>query len=61
MTEIVHGWNDHVVPVENSIIFAKQHGITLHLIDGDHQLISRLDLIAELFGAFLLRIQAEVL
>lgn len=61
MTEIIHGWNDDVVPVENSIDFARQHGVTLHLIDGDHQLISHLDLIAELFGAFLSRLQATVL
>lgn len=61
MTEIIHGWNDDVVPVENSINFARQHGVTLHLIDGDHQLISRLDLIAEIFGAFLIRLQTAVL
>ena len=60
-TEIIHGWKDYVVPVENSINFARQHGVTLHLVEGDHQLISRLDLIAELFKSFLLRLQAVAL
>ena len=59
MTEIIHGWKDEIVPVEKSIDFARRHGVTLHLIDGDHQLISRLDLIAELFASFLIRLQAS--
>lgn len=61
MTEIVHGWNDEIVPVENSIVFARKHGATLHLVDGDHQLISCLDQICELFLAFLGRVQAPAL
>ena len=35
---IVHGWRDDVVPVENSIRFAKSCNAELHLLDGDHRL-----------------------
>lgn len=35
---IVHGWRDDVVPVDNSIRFARQCHATLHLVDGDHRL-----------------------
>lgn len=35
---IVHGWHDDVVPVENSIRFAKDCHATLHIVDGDHRL-----------------------
>ena len=35
---IVHGWRDDVVPVENSIRFAKSCSAELHLLDGGHRL-----------------------
>jgi surfactin synthase thioesterase subunit len=54
--EIVHGWHDDVVPVENSIRFARQYAATLHVLDSDHRLTSRIDMICELFGAFLSRL-----
>jgi pimeloyl-ACP methyl ester carboxylesterase len=37
-TCIVHGWRDDVVPVHNSIRFARGCNAELHLIDGDHRL-----------------------
>ncbi len=39
---IVHGWNDDVVPVDNSIRFARQCNAELHLIDGDHRLTANI-------------------
>jgi surfactin synthase thioesterase subunit len=54
--EIVHGWSDDVVPVENSIRFARQHAATLHVFDSDHRLTSRIDAICELLDAFLSRL-----
>lgn len=36
--EIVHGWRDDVVPVDNSIRFARTCLATLHLVNGDHRL-----------------------
>ncbi|MDJ0940388.1 MAG: YqiA/YcfP family alpha/beta fold hydrolase [Woeseiaceae bacterium] len=49
---IVHGWHDDVVPVENSIRFARQCAATLHLIDGDHRLTDNIDEINEYLGRF---------
>lgn len=53
---IVHGWNDTVVPVENSIKFAQLHKSTLHLVDSDHRLTSALSEICELLDSFLTRV-----
>ncbi len=50
---IVHGWSDEVVPVENSIRWARDHGADLHLIRGDHRLTAELDKVLSLFGSFL--------
>ena len=51
--EIVHGWSDDVIPVENSIRYAKEADCTLHLISGDHPLNSSLEVVAGLFERFL--------
>jgi pimeloyl-ACP methyl ester carboxylesterase len=40
---IVHGWHDDVVPVDNSIRYARNCGATLHLVDGDHRLTGNID------------------
>lgn len=42
-TEIVHGWHDDIVPVENSIRYAKACAATLHIVDGDHRLTANID------------------
>ena len=54
--EIVHGWHDDVVPVDNSIRFAREHDTTLHIVDSDHRLGSALGVINELLAAFLARL-----
>lgn len=50
--EIVHGWHDDVVPVDNSIRFARAANATLHLVDGDHRLTGNLDEINEYLRRF---------
>ncbi len=40
---IVHGWNDDIVPVENSIRFAAACKAELHVLDGDHRLTANID------------------
>ncbi|HTD75655.1 MAG TPA: alpha/beta fold hydrolase [Steroidobacteraceae bacterium] len=52
-TAIVHGWHDDVVPVENSIRWAREHGATLHVLDSDHRLEDKIDAICVLLGNFL--------
>ena len=53
---IVHGWNDDVVPVENSIRFAQQYRCSLHIIDDDHRLQAQVDQVCDLFERFLRRL-----
>ncbi len=55
---IVHGWNDDVVPVENSIRYAQQYKSTLHVIDSDHRLTAHIDEVSELLDRFLRRVLA---
>jgi pimeloyl-ACP methyl ester carboxylesterase len=40
---IVHGWRDDVVPVDNSIRYARACHAELHLVDGDHRLTEKID------------------
>ena len=54
--EIVHGWRDAVVPVEQSIRFAQECRATLHLLDGDHRLTENIDEINYYLARFIRRI-----
>jgi pimeloyl-ACP methyl ester carboxylesterase len=40
---IVHGWRDAVVPVDNSLRFARSARAELHVLDGDHRLTDNID------------------
>jgi pimeloyl-ACP methyl ester carboxylesterase len=53
---IVHGWNDDVVPVENSIRFAKMYKAALHILDSDHRLTANIEEICDLLDQFLRRV-----
>ena len=50
---IVHGWNDDVVPVENSIRYAKECNASLHILDADHRLTANIDDINGLLTRFI--------
>lgn len=50
---VVHGWRDEVVPVQNSIDFARETHSTLHVLDADHRLNEVLPTVGELFEQFL--------
>jgi len=50
---IVHGWNDDVVPVENSIRFAQTCNASLHILDAGHRLTSKIDDINHLLTRFI--------
>lgn len=50
---IVHGWNDDVVPVENSIRFAKECNASLHILDADHRLTDAIDDINHILTRFI--------
>lgn len=55
---IVHGWRDDVVPVENSIRFARGCRAELHILDGDHRLTDNIDQIGSLLSRFLKNIRS---
>lgn len=50
---IAHGWHDDIVPVENSIRFARGCSATLHLVDGDHRLTANIHEINDYLTYFL--------
>ncbi len=55
---IVHGWNDDVVPVENSIRFAQACNAELHVLDGGHRLTENIDEINYYLRRFIEKITA---
>ena len=50
---IVHGWHDDIVPVENSIRFARSCSATLHIVNGDHRLTANIGQINEYLRQFI--------
>jgi pimeloyl-ACP methyl ester carboxylesterase len=50
---IVHGWHDEIVPVANSIRWAREHRASLHVLDSDHRLQDQIDAIVQLLRDFL--------
>jgi pimeloyl-ACP methyl ester carboxylesterase len=52
-TVIVHGWHDDIVPVDNSIRWAREHRATLHVVDSGHRLDDQIGLICQLLRNFL--------
>ncbi|MEE4246200.1 MAG: YqiA/YcfP family alpha/beta fold hydrolase [Kangiellaceae bacterium] len=51
--EIVHGWNDDVIPWEHSVRFAREANAKLHLVPGDHRLNDAITDIEYLFREFI--------
>jgi pimeloyl-ACP methyl ester carboxylesterase len=56
---IVHGWNDDIVPVDNSIRFAKLYKSELHVLDSDHRLTANIGEICDLLDHFLERLSSS--
>jgi len=54
--EIVHGWHDDIVPVNNVVSWARRHATTLHLVNDGHRLETSLGWLVESFRAFLRRL-----
>jgi alpha/beta superfamily hydrolase len=52
-TAIVHGWRDDIVPVENSIRWAREHKAALHILESDHRLQDQIETICMLLRDFL--------
>lgn len=56
-TAIVHGWDDDIVPVDNSIRWAREHHASLHVLSSDHRLEDRIEAICALLKSFLSELQ----
>jgi predicted esterase len=54
--EVIHGWDDAIVPIANSWRFAATHRAALHCLDDGHDLRHQLDRISRLFDDFLARV-----
>lgn len=51
--EIVHGWQDEIVPYQNSIQFGQKTNARLHLIEDNHRLSTQRAFLGETFRQFL--------
>jgi hypothetical protein len=49
----VHGWRDDIVPVDNSIRWAREHRAALHILESDHRLEDKIEEICSLLRSFL--------
>lgn len=56
--EVVHGWNDTIIPYQHSLKFAEESKCSLHLINGDHSLNSSLAEVTAIFEAFLIKVNS---
>jgi len=50
---VVHGWHDDIVPVDNSIRYAREANASLHILDGDHRLTDNIATINDLLQRFI--------
>ena len=55
-TEVVHGWDDEVVPVASALQLCQEHRLPLHLLPSGHRLTDQLETLIQLFAAFLQRL-----
>lgn len=53
---IVHGWQDDIVPVANSIRWAQEHRATLHVVNSGHRLEDQIPAITRCLRDFLLQL-----
>jgi len=56
-TAIVHGWHDDIVPVDNSIRWAREHYAALHVLNSDHRLEDRIEAVCALLKSFLAELE----
>lgn len=52
-TQVIHGWQDDIVPPENAWRFCQQYHVSLKMYDADHRLMSVINEVAQDFERFL--------
>jgi fermentation-respiration switch protein FrsA (DUF1100 family) len=50
---LVHGWRDKLIPYEDSMRFAKENRLALHMVEADHRLLEAIPFLRYLFQYFL--------
>ncbi len=58
-TQVVHGWHDDIVPVENAVNYSREHQLPLLLLDDGHNLVATLPEIEKQFRLFLKSVISE--
>ena len=57
--DIVHGWHDPLIPVDNILRFGRETSCTLHLVEDEHRLKNSLPAIGHYLTSFLQRMDAQ--
>ncbi len=52
-TQIIHGWNDELIPALDVVRWAQQRALPTVLVDDSHRLAAHVQLCADAFGRFL--------
>lgn len=60
MIDIIHGWQDDVIPFAHSVRFGQKYGCNVHLVPDDHRLGATLEQTGQYFELFLDRVCAEM-
>ncbi len=60
LNTLVHGYEDEIIPYQNSVRFAEKYACKLHLMPGDHRLNAELEAIKPLFEVFIEECLAEI-
>lgn len=61
LMEVVHGWHDPIIPVDNALRLAREHSARLHVLDSQHTLNEQIPYLEALFRRFLHDVEQLVL
>lgn len=59
LVEVVHGWHDDIVPVDNTLRWARPGAARVHLLDTEHRMHEVIPELQQLFAAFLARLESR--
>lgn len=54
--EVIHGWSDDIIPVQNAIDYARRQHARLHVLASDHTLNAHIPTLEALFAEHLRRV-----
>ena len=56
LVEVVHGWQDSIIPAGVVVSWAERHRVRLHMLDSEHTLNDHLDWLCRAFDGFLVEL-----